>query len=513
MKNSFLFPDLTESDVARLAGEVAFFLQPGDMLGLEGDLGAGKSTFARALIRALSSDPALEVPSPTFTLMQTYETPRFDIAHFDLYRVTDPSELDELGLEAALKDGVAVIEWPSRAGTRLAEHFTLLFEEANGADRRTVTFSAPSALTPRLHRFATIRKFLADAGWGDAATHLEYLQGDASPRRYARLTKPDGTRALLMDSVRRPDGPPIRDGKPYSAIAHLAEDVRAFVAIGGVLQKAGLSTPRLFAEDLDQGLLIIEDFGDRVFAAEIARGRDQEPLARRATETLLALQGISPPARIALSDGSAFEIPEADASVLDIETQLLLDWYWPALHGHPAPQSERDSFEAEWYRVFERVLKQPRAWLLRDYHSPNLIALDDRACPRDIGIIDFQDAMVGPAAYDLVSLLQDARVDVDASLETSLLDHYISRILQRDPAFDTDEFRFAYAALGAQRNTKILGIFARLAMRDGKRQYLAHMPRIWGYLERDLKHEGLAGLAAWYDRNLPRSLRAQALRI
>ena len=120
MKNSFLYPDLTESDVARLAGEVAFFLQPGDMLGLEGDLGAGKSTFARALIRALSSDPALEVPSPTFTLMQTYETPRFDIAHFDLYRVTDPSELDELGLEAALKDGVAVIEWPSRAGTRLA---------------------------------------------------------------------------------------------------------------------------------------------------------------------------------------------------------------------------------------------------------------------------------------------------------------------------------------------------------------------------------------------------------
>ena len=279
MKSSFLYPDLTESDVARLAGEVAFFLQPGDMLGLEGDLGAGKSTFARALIRALSSDPALEVPSPTFTLMQTYETPRFDIAHFDLYRVTDPGELDELGLEAALKDGVAVIEWPSRAANsspRSTSH--CCSKKRYGADRRTVTLSAPSALTPRLHRFATIRKFLADAGWGDAATHLEYLQGDASPRRYARLTKPDGTRALLMDSPRRPDGPPIRDGKPYSAIAHLAEDVRAFVAIGGALQEAGLSTPRLFAEDLDQGLLIIEDFGDRVFAAEIARGRDQEPL-------------------------------------------------------------------------------------------------------------------------------------------------------------------------------------------------------------------------------------------
>ena len=146
-----------------------------------------------------------------------------------------------------------MIEWPSRAGTRLpAERFTLLLEEANGADRRTVTFSAPPALAPRLQRFATIRKFLADAGWGDAATHLQYLQGDASPRRYARLIKPDGTRALLMDSARRPDGPPIRDGKPYSAIAHLAEDVRAFVAIGGALRDAGLSTPRVFAEDLDK---------------------------------------------------------------------------------------------------------------------------------------------------------------------------------------------------------------------------------------------------------------------
>jgi len=148
-------------------------------------------------------------------------------------------------------------------------------------------------------------------------------------------------------------------------------------------------------------------------------------------------------------------------------------------------------------------------------HTPTgpIISLDDRVSPRDVGIIDFQDALIGPAAYDLVSLLQDARVNVNESLETRLLGHYVSRILERDAAFDAEEFRFAYAALGAQRNTKILGIFARLAMRDGKRQYLAHMPRIWGYLERNLKHEGLQGLAAWYDLNLPRSLRAQALRI
>ena len=512
--SSFLFPDLNEGDVVRLADEVAFFLQPGDTLGLEGDLGTGKSTFGRALIRALSLNPTLEVPSPTFTLAQVYETPRFDVAHFDLYRLTDPRELDELGLEAALKRGVAMIEWPSRGGDRVpSERLTLLFEEASAEDRRTVTISATEGLAQRLQRFAAIRRFLTDAGWGEASTRLSYLQGDASPRRYARLVKVDGKRAILMDSARKPDGPPIRDGKSYSAIAHLAEDVRAFVAIGGALLDAGFSTPRVLAEDLEQGLLVIEDFGDAVFGAEVGGGREQKSLWLSATDTLIALQSHAPPRGIRLSDGTTFEIPEADAGVLEIETQLLLDWYWPALNGTPAPRSERDSFTAEWRRVFERVLGRPTTWLLRDYHSPNLIALDDRASPRDIGIIDFQDAMIGPAAYDLVSLLQDARVDVAEALEKQLLDHYIARMADRGSDFDAQEFSFAYAALGAQRNTKILGIFARLAMRDGKRQYLAHMPRIWGYLERDLKHVDLQSLSAWYDRNLPQRLRARALTI
>jgi len=514
MTISFQFPDLNEDEVARLAEEIAFLLQPGDTLGLEGDLGTGKSTFARALIRALSRDPALEVPSPTFTLAQVYETPRFEVAHFDLYRLTDPRELDELGLEAVLKRGVAVIEWPSRGGDRVpGVRFKLLFEEDGSADRRTVTIGARAGLVPRLQRFAAIRHFLGQSGWGEAPTHLSYLQGDASPRRYARLVKPDGSRAILMDAARRPDGPPIRDGKTYSAIAHLAEDVRAFVAIGGALLKAGFSTPRVLAEDLEQGFLIIEDFGDAVFGAELTRGRSQQSLWLRATEALIALQGHAPPPRIGLSDGSAFEMPEADAGVLEIETQLLLDWYWPALRGAPAPQPERDSFTTEWRRVFERVLKQPKAWLLRDYHSPNLIALDDRASPRDVGIIDFQDAMIGPAAYDLVSLLQDARVDVAEALEKQLFEHYVARMTDQDQEFDAKEFSFAYAALGVQRNTKILGIFARLAMRDGKRQYLAHMPRIWGYLERNLKHDNLRSLAAWYDRNLPQTSRMRALTI
>lgn len=512
--SSFQFRDLSENDVIRLADEMAFFLQPGDTLCLEGDLGAGKSTFARALIRTLSGDPGLDVPSPTFTLMQNYETPRFDVAHFDLYRLTDPEELDELGLETALTRGIAVIEWPSRGAGRIpAEHVTLLLEEGDSESRRTVTIRAASSLVQRLQRFAAIRKFVEDTGWGGPETRLVYLQGDASPRRYARLTKADGTRALLVDSPRRPDGPPIRNGKSYSAIAHLAEDVTAFVAIADALRSAGVSTPEILAEDLDQGLLIIEDFGDTVFGPEVQRGADQKSLWLRATDTLIALQAAPPPRRMDLSDGTTFTLPEADEGVLEIETQLLLDWYWPALYGSPAPETARNEFTDEWRHIFARILKQPRTWLLRDYHSPNLIALDDRVPPRDVGLIDFQDAMRGPAAYDLVSLLQDARIDVPEVLEKDLLDHYIAAMTKRDAAFDAQEFRFAYAALGAQRNTKILGIFARLAMRDGKRQYLAHLPRIWGYLQRNLQHEGLEALSAWYDRNLPPKLRTQPLTI
>jgi tRNA threonylcarbamoyl adenosine modification protein YjeE len=512
--SSFQFRDLTENDVVRLADEIAFFLQPGDTLCLEGDLGAGKSTFARALIRTLSGDPSLDVPSPTFTLTQSYETPRFEVSHFDLYRLTDPDELDELGLDSALSRGVAVIEWPSRAAGRLpSDNIALLFEEGGDESLRVVTLHAAPALAERLHRFAAIRKFIQDCGWGGPETKLVYLQGDASPRRYARMTKPDGTRALLVDSPRRPDGPPIRDGKSYSAIAHLAEDVAAFVAIANALREAGVSTPEIFAEDLDQGLLIVEDFGDKVFGSEVQRGANQIALWQRATDTLVVLQSSPPPRHIPLSGGASFELPQADEGVLGIETQLLLDWYWPALHGRPAPASARDEFTAEWERIFARILKQPQTWLLRDYHSPNLIALDDRVPPRDVGIIDFQDALRGPAAYDLVSLLQDARLDVPESLEKDLLERYVAAMTKRDATFDAQEFRFSYAALGTQRNTKILGIFARLAMRDGKRQYLAHMPRIWGYLERNLRHEGLLTLSAWYDRNLPPKLRRQPLTI
>ena len=507
-------PALSEPALRRLAQEVAFALRPGDTLALEGDLGAGKTTFARALIRALSGSDEIEIPSPTFTLVQSYETTRFEVAHFDLYRLTDPDELKELGLDHALKRGIAVIEWPERAEVALAnERLTLRLEETENPDTRDVTLLATGAFEARLQRLKDIRAFLHHAGFGGPAWRVCYLQGDASPRRYARLSKRGAPNVILMDSPRQPDGPPVRDGKPYSQIAHLAEDVRPFVAIAHNLKRGGFSVPDILAHDMAQGLLVIEDFGDKVFGAEVSKGGNQASLWQRGTDTLVALRASPLSSAMPLPDGSSYHLPQLDAHALHIESELLVDWYWPARYGTPCPAPQRAEFNALWAPVFERVLKIPKGWLLRDYHSPNLIALDDRKSPRDVGIIDFQDAMAGPAAYDLVSLLQDARLDVAASLEAKLLAHYISRVKATEPDFNEAEFRFVYAALGAQRNTKIAGIFARLAKRDGKWQYLAHLPRIWGYLARNLAHDELASLRAWYDHHLPVEARARALTI
>jgi len=512
MASAHTFPNLSEPELLRLAEEMAFSLRPGDLLTLEGELGAGKTTFARAVIRALAADDGLEIPSPTFTLVQPYATPRFDVAHFDLYRLAAPDELTELGLEDALANGVAIVEWPERAGERLPEQrLTLRLAETADPSRRHAELIAAPVYEARLSRFIEIHDFLVRNGWGGADAALRYLQGDASARRYARIRRANGQRAILMDSPRQPDGPPVRNGLPYSRIAHLAEDVRPFVAVGTALRQHGFHAPQIYAFDLEAGLLLIEDLGDRVFGGEVARGADQEALWRCGVDTLVELRKHPPEPELRLPDQSLYRLPLFDRGAFEIEAELLIDWYWPALHGGPITESARASFLENWSAIFARLDRPPKCWLLRDYHSPNLIALEASDGSADVGIIDFQDALLGPEAYDLVSLLQDARLNVPVDIEMRLLDHYISRVRAGAADFDETALRFAYAALGAQRNTKILGIFARLAQRDGKRQYLAHIPRIWNYLARDLAHPDLAALAAWYDRHFPLEARSRTL--
>jgi hypothetical protein len=513
MPVSHILDDVSEPGLIRLGEELAFVARRGDLLALSGELGAGKTTLARAIIHALMGDKREEIPSPTFTLVQTYATPRMAVAHLDLYRLTAAAEVEELGIDLALKDGIAIVEWPEQAGGRLPDsRLEVRIEDTGDATTRRVTLTGHGDWEPRLNRFAAMRALISKAGMNGSGSELHYLQGDASVRRYGRLVCGPRPGGILMDWPRQPDGPAIRNGLPYSRLAHLAEDVRPFVAVANALREAGLSVPRICAQDLDNGFLVLDDLGDRVFGREVESGSgDQAELWRAATQALATLYEVPAPRMLPVAGDGAHEVAAYDSGAMAIETELLIDWYWPALRGTVVPSPERAEFVGLWGDIFAELAKMPPSWVLRDYHSPNLLWLPERQGIARVGVIDFQDAMRGPAAYDLVSLLQDARVDVAPELEASLFDHYCAGVAARGTGFDREAFSFAYAALGAQRNTKIIGIFARLAKRDGKPGYLRHIPRLWRYVERDLAHPQLSGLKRWYDTHLPADARSSPL--
>ncbi|MSO68150.1 MAG: tRNA (adenosine(37)-N6)-threonylcarbamoyltransferase complex ATPase subunit type 1 TsaE [Pseudolabrys sp.] len=498
---SFTLALADEQATRRLMVDIAAGIEPGDLITLSGDLGAGKTTFARALIRHLAGDERVEVPSPTFTLMQAYELPRFNLVHADLYRLSGPGELAELGFEDAAEDAVTLLEWPDRAAGQLPPNrldVALTLSPQHGETFRQARVTGYGSFAAKAERIAVIRRFLDRAGLGEASRR--HMQGDASTRAYERLTL-GGASYILMNSPRRPDGPVVRDGKPYSAIAHLAEDVTPFVAMAQALRERGFSAPAIFAADRTNGLLAIEDLGNEPVVA----GNPPAPIEARyeaAADVLAALHRQPAQDLLPVEPSVSFQLPRYDVDALLIEAELLLDWYLPKLEVR-IPSAKRDSYLALWRDALLPAVAGVPTWVLRDFHSPNLLWLPAREGVARIGLLDFQDAVMGPPAYDLASLLQDARVDVPELMEITLLSRYTRARLRAEPGFDAPGFAHAYATLAAQRASKILGIFARLDRRDGKPQYLRHLPRVWAYLQRSLAHPALAPLNGWYKLNVP----------
>jgi N-acetylmuramate 1-kinase len=496
---SVALPD--ERATYRLAADVASSLQPGDFVTLSGDLGAGKTTLARALIRHLAGNSAIEVPSPTFTLMQPYDLPQFPLVHADLYRLSGATELEELGLDDLPEGAVVLLEWPDRAPGFLPPDrldVALTLAPKLKLEFRHARITGYGVVGPRVDRMAVVRQFIAESGYREALRTR--LPGDASTRSYERLTLAD-KRVILMNSPPRPDGPPVRDGKPYSAIAHLADNVVPFVAMANGLRQYGLSTPAIHHADLTQGLLIIEDLG----AEQVVGGDPPAPIPERyetAVDALLMLHRQQLPEVLAVAPQVEHRIARYDTEAFLIEAELLLDWLLPRLQA-PIADGERESFRGLWREHLQPAIDAPPTWVLRDFHSPNLLWLSERSELARLGILDFQDAVMGPPAYDLASLLQDARVDVSEQTELALLGRYVRGRREDDPDFDPGHFIRMYVTLAAQRASKILGIFARLDMRDGKPQYLRHMPRVWGYLQRSLGHPALEALSAWYSVHVP----------
>jgi aminoglycoside/choline kinase family phosphotransferase len=312
--------------------------------------------------------------------------------------------------------------------------------------------------------------FASRAGWGDA--EVQPLPGDASFRRYFRLVRGSGETAMLMHAP-----PPHEDPAPFLHVARW-------------LGENAMRAPAILAAAPEAGWVLIEDFGNDRMRDWIERNPTAERAAyEAAVETLAALHRL-PPGPFARYDMATYQR----------EAALFTDWYCPA----QCLMVDARAYAAAWDAVLAPVLERqnPGVTVLRDYHAENIMLLGGKpGAPQ--GLIDFQDALVGHPAYDLVSLLQDARRDVSEELEAAMLLHYAHHARGVDEDFLAD-----YARLGAQRNAKIIGIFTRLKVRDGKPRYLALIPRVWAALERDLAHPALAPVAAWFDANIPQELRS-----
>jgi N-acetylmuramate 1-kinase len=309
----------------------------------------------------------------------------------------------------------------------------------------------------------TLKPFLDMAGWLGA--DVLPLAGDASFRRYFRIVETD-RKAMLMHAP-----PPHENPKPFLHMTRylLDHDFRA---------------PEIYASDEDAGLILLEDFGDRRMREYLDdHPEDETAIYSKAVSTL-----------VELAKAPVADIEPYDEAAYLRETGLLAEWYLPAM----GLDADRAVYDQLWSEALSPLYAAPKATVLRDYHAENIMLLDDS----NQGLIDYQDALIGHPAYDLVSILQDARRDVSPALETAMLDHYHSLA---KPEYDLS---LHYALLGAQRNAKIIGIFTRLWKRDGKARYLDFLPRMWGLLERDLEHPGLAKLKNWFDVAIPSETRA-----
>lgn len=501
------------TSLEQIASRFATGLGKGDTLFLMGDLGAGKSTFARAVIRAIAGVSDLEVPSPTFPLLIPYQTTRMEISHFDLYRLSDRSEVEELGLYDNLNHHLTLIEWPEQLSDdhQIEDRFEISLKELDQGESRKITIRGFGSAEEKLARFQNIEDFLKSAGWSEA--NWAFLQGDASTRSYMRLKKnadeaANVRRALLMNAPPQPDGAPIKNGKPYSQIAHLAENMTSFVAVSKTLAAAGLTVPEVQSYDIEKGLLLINDLGDdQYFHLITEQGQNQQKLYEPAIDVLVKVRQL-PPAPVNF-DNLTYQLPAYDDEALSIESELVIDWYWPVVKQSPISEEGRGAYQAIWKKLFNELKTNNRHWVLRDFHSPNLMHIKGRTGIESVGIIDFQDAVIGHPAYDVVSLCQDARLMVKGEMEQRLKQRYLEQVSISEPDFDKEDFQKAYAILGAQRASKLLGIFVRLSVRDGKSNYLTHIPRIWDYLERNLQHSALSELAEWYQINFPPELRAE----
>jgi len=354
-------------------------------------------------------------------------------------------------------------------------------------------------------RKGEIADFLRDAGWSAAAQSP--LPGDASTRRYVRVAM-NGRKAMLMDQPQAAETPAApasatpeqRRALGYNAIARLAgADCSRFVATANYLRAAGLSAPEIYACDPKKGFALIEDLGEGLYADELAKGGDEQALYQAAAEVLAKLHAGGAPSVLPPD----MPLHAYDQTAMLAEIDLLTEWFVPLALGRKATHAETEEHRTLWREALAKTLKDPSVFVHRDYHAQNLIWLPSREGAARVGLIDFQDAVAGTKAYDLISLIEDARRAVTPEIAEATTRHYLNAMRAQGTPLDEADFRGQMAVMAAQRNAKIAGIFARLNVRDGKPRYLSYLPRVWTYLNRDLSHPALAAIKTWVDKTIP----------
>jgi aminoglycoside/choline kinase family phosphotransferase len=323
-----------------------------------------------------------------------------------------------------------------------------------------------------MERSLLIDSFLARSGWAGATR--DFLAGDASFRRYERVKIKDKT-AILMDAPTP------------------KEDVRPFIKITEHLIKLSYSVPHIFAIDINSGFLLLEDLGNKTFTNALAAGVDEHWLYQSAIDVLIDLHGRE------LSEVVPDNLASYDDEKLLSEVILFVDWYMAGIFGEPVPDRVKNDFLDIWQELISNTQIYHETLVLRDFHADNLMWLPNRDGIRKCGLLDYQDAVRGSPTYDLMSLLEDARRDLKPSLVCDLLDYYFAAF----PELDQNKFNKDYVILSAQRHCKVIGIFSRLAIRDGKSSYLAHISRCWNLLDRACYSPELRILKEWLDEHIP----------
>ncbi len=473
-------PLIDENATAELANSIARVLVCGDVLRLQGELGAGKSTFTRYLLKALGST-ATHMPSPTFTIAQTYSDTRLPVAHIDLYRLGDPSEIETLGLEEYLQHGISVVEWPQNGGHYYSPQqedadaptevdkggFLTINITINDDDTRTATLEADQTWAKRLAMmFPELRRAQSDQARMDWLNNNGYsvqqppscVAADASFRSYWRFEH-EGTSKILMDAP-----PPLENVTPF---ANMAE----------YLLNNGFTLAQVESIDHQQSYLVESDLGDGTLFDKIIAAEDCNQWYSCAVDILTQLyqthqQNPNP------------QLTAYTAADLWAEVARFVDWCLPFQQGSAVEPTTREQWHDTFQPLFDELMTFPQTTMIWDYHAANL--MPQTATPEgthSLALLDFQDARHGPLPYDLSMLLEDARLDMAPQLKQELLQKFSDAV-----GIDAEKFERGFVIASLIRTLKIIGCFERLDRRDNKPKYRDFLPRCWNYVAEHLKH-------------------------